>query len=51
MCVSQMQLSLSLVSDHYSNFLSHRNQFLGQKFDILFCFLFLVSVHLINMIT
>ena len=40
----------SLVSDHYSNFLSDRDQFLGQKFDIFFCFLFLVSGHW-NMIT
>ena len=34
-----------LVSDHYSNFLSDHDQFLGQKFDIFFCFLFPVSDH------
>ena len=35
----------SLVSDHYVNFLNDRDHFLGQKFDIFFCFLFPVSDH------
>ena len=35
----------SLVSDHHSKFLRDRDHFLGQKFDIFFCFLFPVSDH------
>ena len=27
------------MSDHYLNFLSYRDHFIGQKFDIFFCFL------------
>ena len=33
----------SLVSDHYLNFQSDSDHFLGQKFDIFFCFLFPIS--------
>ena len=39
-------VSKTLVSDHCSNFLSDHDHFLGHKFDIFYCSVFLVSDHL-----
>ena len=39
-------VSKTLVSDHCSNFLTDGDHFLGYKFDIFYCFMFLVNDHL-----